>query len=98
MSITCKYKNIGDDTLVRVDGGRSYYAVSWHYGCGCTTGEHGNVHAAVQPRAFATAAERNEWVEGGSSYRSEAGYREAVTLSTLPYGWSKAKFVQEARM
>lgn len=77
------------ERLARTDGGRTYYAVSWPYGQGVTTGDHPHVHAACNPIAFASAAERDAWVEAKTG-------REAVTLTGLPSGWSRAKFVAAA--
>lgn len=84
------------DSHYRADTGRTYYAVSWPYGRGWTTGDPSNTRAACSPIAFASRQDRDEWCAAGSCYTGESGYREAVTLRTLPYGWSRARFVSAA--
>lgn len=84
------------DVLFHIDGRRTYYAVSWPYGRGATTGDCPKVHAACRPIAFATKAERDWWVGLGATYLTESDYREAIKLDELPYGWSRADFVSSA--
>ena len=78
---------------------RHYYAASWPYGRGCTTGDHRDVHAACAPVAFESKPERDAWVDNGGrcdGYGNTLPARDAVTLSALPYGWSRDRFVSEA--
>ena len=74
-----------------------YIALSWPWGRGCTTGDHPDVHAAVDAVAFASRAERDAWVGNGPAYISESGYREAwSSRDPAPYGWSRRGLRQSA--
>ena len=74
---------------------RKHYACSWPYGSGMTTGDK-TTYAAISPIAFPTKAERDAWVKAGPAYRTESGYREAIILRRLPYGWSRNAFLTMA--
>jgi hypothetical protein len=74
---------------------RHHYACAWPYGSGKTTGDK-TTYAAISPIAFATKAERDAWVKAGPAFRTDAGYREAIILRRLPYGWSRNAFLTMA--
>ena len=73
-----------------------YYAISWPYGRGWTTGDHPAVRAAIDCRAFHSRDERDEWVEAGPG-GCESGHREAVRRGQQPLGWSWRALTQAAR-
>ena len=71
---------------------RNAYALYWDYGPGMTTTTNwGKTYAVCTPRQFPSRDERDTWVGNGDGLN-----REAVTLSTLPYGWSRQLFTDEA--
>ena len=72
-----------------------YYAIRWHYSRGWTTGDYHNTHACCQPARFGSKAEREAWLLRGPE-QWEQGYREVVTLTRLPYGWSRRTFIEKA--
>ena len=53
----------------------AYYAISHTYGA--TTGDENGGHIGTVYR-FRTAAQRDEWIKGGSDYLSQRDYREAL--------------------
>ena len=72
-----------------------YYAIRWLYSRGMTTGDWHHTHACCQPMRFASQAKREAWLYDGPE-QYEQGYREAVTLTSLPYGWGRRAFVEAA--
>ena len=71
---------------------RNAYALSWDYGAGVTTtNNRGKTYAVCTPRQFPSRDERDTWVSNGDGLN-----REVATLSTLPYGWSRQRFTDEA--
>jgi len=71
---------------------RNAYALSWDYGPGMTTtNNRGTTYAVCTPRQFPSREERDTWVSNGDGLN-----REAATLSTLPYGWSRQLFTDAA--
>lgn len=57
---------------------RHFYALSHPYGADTTYGDpekpkHGKLYA------FSSRQERDEWVRGGPTFRSEQGYRTAIS-------------------
>jgi len=73
-----------------------YYAISWTYSRGMTESwTQGGTYASCQPARFGSKAEREAWLLRGPE-QYEQGYREAVTLARLPYGWSRKMFVANA--
>jgi hypothetical protein len=58
-----------------------YYAMSWTHGRGTTTTAGMSVVRAAIYRSFGSRGERDAWVKGGTSYRTERDYREALPAS-----------------
>ena len=71
---------------------RNAYALSWVYSPRMTTtNNRGVTYAVCTPRQFPSRDERDTWVDNGDGLN-----REAVTLSQLPYGWSRQRFTGAA--
>ena len=71
---------------------RNAYALSWVYSPRMTTtNNRGVTYAVCTPRQFPSRDERDTWVSNGDGLN-----REVATLSTLPYGWSRQRFTDEA--
>ena len=62
---------------------RRYYAAEWTYGKGMTTSHRRNGREVYTPAwalvSFPTRAARDAWASEGTSFRTEQGYREAVS-------------------
>jgi len=74
----------------------TYYAIRWFYPRGTIASwDQDGTYACCQPVRFGSQAARDVWLRAGPA-QCEIGYREAVTLTSLPYGWGRREFVSDA--